>query len=434
MLKIRKASYYLTMARIHNDLLFGLLIAAVLHLSSAINDNEPFVLKTRTMTEDHITNTSQLEDGHILNPVVTLLTEDGNFDVELELNRDLFAKNYHEKSKSAVNVLSPHQLSRMNCYYTGKVRGEAGSLAAFSTCHGLEGFFTVGRHVYSVEPLNSKETCLSCYHHITRRSRVSRDSSLACGALNMDGTPLASVNEEMLTRLMERATDIGTIEIYILNDYNQYKRYGMDKTKTFERTNQIMNAAAQIYKLVGLTLQLVGQEIFENGNPFRTDTTPDQLIDDVKKYVESHQSTIPGTDDVLLMCYGVSDKLGVVGVAWLGGVCNVEYKGLFVIDDTPLAETAATFAHEFAHTFGVDHDSSSCTCTDPAGVCIMNAGVSTRSPSQWSSCSQAVFSNLKVETSCLHSSGGTSAGKSAGGGGEYPSYSGSWEYPSNSGS
>jgi hypothetical protein len=400
------------MARLSNDvLMIGLLFAAVLQLSSAITDNEPFLLKTRTMAEDHLTNTSQLEDGHISNPVVTLLTEDGNFDVELELNRDLFAENYHEKGESKANVLSPHQLSRMNCYYTGKVRREAGSMAAFSTCNGLEGYFTVGRHIYSVEPLNSKETCLSCYHRITRRSRVGRDSGLACGALNMDGTPISSINEKMVTKLKERATDLGTIEIYIINDYNQYKRFGQDKQKVFARSVQIMNAAAQMYKLVGLTLQLVGQEIFENGNPFKTDTDHTQVIKAFTKYVANNTANIPPTDDVLLMCYGVSIELEVVGVAWFGSVCRAKNKGLYVVDDTPLAETAATFAHEFAHTFGLEHDTAQCTCTDPTEACIMQPGVSKKSPSEWSSCSLAVFSNLEVETSCLHTSGGTGCDK-----------------------
>jgi hypothetical protein len=68
-------------------------------------------------------------------------------------------------------------------------------------------------------------------------------------------------------------------------------------------------------------------------------------------------------------------------------MCGSASVGTVQDKHSSVTSTGSTLAHEVGHLLNLDHDSSSCTCNDESGRCIMAAVSSFPSPEKWSSCS-----------------------------------------------
>ncbi len=300
--------------------------------------------------------------------------------------------------------------------YKGTVRGVPGSWARVSIRNGtLDGIIWTPEETYFLEPDARFSNNPAASRTVVYRMSDVDGSVLhgACGlarSLSSGNAQLAQVagGGTAAPQAMPLTAAGGTApqqqaSIALVADYDYFSVHGANSAADMQ---SIINQVAGIFEVqMGLSLQVTQTVVYSSSpDPFDGTTDPVTLLNEFSTY--KADPTSPAHDANLAQLFtGRSLNGGVLGVAWIGTLCDPMYStGLtedFTTDNTSLVLLST---HEIGHIFGSYHDneSGSPCATVPFGY-IMNPYISTGLELQFSGCSLSSMAPDVAAASCLGS-------------------------------
>jgi hypothetical protein len=190
-------------------------------------------------------------------------------------------------------------------------------------------------------------------------------------------------------------------EVGIVADYEYACAHGATAA---DDMLSIMNQVDGVYKsAVGVTLRVATTVVYTSlSDPFSSTADPQTLLNEFSNYKNTASSPVYGRD--LAHLFTGRDLSGsVIGIAWVGTVCN-NYYGTGVSQDftTDNKSLVILTAHEIGHNFSAPHDNQSgSACSDVPFGYIMNPYVSTSLNLEFSDCSQSFINAEVAGASCM---------------------------------
>lgn len=298
--------------------------------------------------------------------------------------------------------------------YTGVVRGEPGSWARISIRNGaLDGIIWTPEETYFVEPdarfsNNPAATRTVVYRMSDVDGSVLHGACGLAGSLSPARAQLApavtggTTGPQAMPLTMAAATvPQQQATVALVADYDYFAVHGANSAADMQ---SVINQVAGIFQVqLGIVLQVTQTVVYTTSpDPFDSTTDPVSLLNEFSVYKADPASPVYAANLAHLFT-GRSLDGGVLGVAWIGTVCDPMYStGLsedFTTDDTSLVLLSA---HEIGHIFGAYHDNESGSpCgTVPFGY-IMNPYISTGLELQFSGCSLSSMGPDVTAASCL---------------------------------
>jgi Metallo-peptidase family M12 len=300
-------------------------------------------------------------------------------------------------------------------FYRGEVTGESGSWVRIGWREGaMDGLIRTKDDMYFVEPgarfFNDASSHATV---IYRMSDTVSDWELGSCALEQPAvafemgqharasSPLGDY-EGLVSDLQTLASSsaLKQLDLGIVADYGYFVKHGAASAADMQN---IINQIDGIYQsAVGVTLRVSKTVVYTTPDPFSGTTDPATLLDEFSTYKGNSASPVYGTDLAHLFT-NRNFNGNLVGIAWLGTVCNSSYgTGLSKDFTTDNKSRVLLTAHEIGHNFDAPHDNqagSACAST-PFGF-IMNPYVSTALNLQFSSCSIGIMTPEVAGASCL---------------------------------
>ncbi|MDP6849363.1 MAG: M12 family metallo-peptidase [Planctomycetota bacterium] len=204
-----------------------------------------------------------------------------------------------------------------------------------------------------------------------------------------------------------------TVEFAADADYQFFQKNGNNSNNTIADIEDVMNDVEVIYQNdVGICYDIttIIVRTSSGSNPY-TSNDPGTLLDQFRAEWRSNQGSVQR--DFAQLFTGRSVSGSVIGIAWLGVVCNSNY-GYSMVQSrytSNMSRRVSLSAHELGHNWNAGHCCSSCSgCGSCHIMCPCNGGCS-GNVSKFGSSSINSINNHKNSRSCLD------AGCSGGGGG-----------------
>uniref|UniRef100_A0A6J0SQD1 Zinc metalloproteinase-disintegrin-like NaMP n=1 Tax=Pogona vitticeps TaxID=103695 RepID=A0A6J0SQD1_9SAUR len=313
--------------------------------------------------------------------------------LHLEKNKELFSKDYTEThySPDGREITTTPQ-TEDHCYYEGHIHDDAGSAASISACHGLRGYFKSRGKRYVIEPLKLSD---SEAHAVFRYESLEQEDETPkiCGVTNttwqseepIKKTSRMSTSSEKKAYMQARKY----VELYIAVDNTVFRKYSRNMTGVRTRVFEIVNYINMVYKAINIHVALIGLEIWSDGDKIVVNSSAGITLDRFSEWRQEVLLKRKRNDNAQLLT-GIDFSGPTVGLAYVGTMCNPAHS-LGIVQDhntNPIA-IGATMAHEMGHNFGMNHDTSACSCGSES--CIMAAQLSYKTPKDFSSCSLQDF-------------------------------------------
>jgi hypothetical protein len=374
---------------------------------------EPITAASSALSDQTATAQGALE--------ISLYAYGRKFELELEPN-PIFANN-------AENIWVDSQSQATEApsisLYKGTVKGEPGSWVRVSLRDGsLDGMVWTQGEIYFLEPGTRFFSGTDAPPYGTVMYRMSDTTSTwelgSCAletpsvALNLEGhshlhNPFGDYRE--LTSHLQEIAASGTLkqlEIALVADYEYYQEHGANSAADMQN---ILNQIDGIYQAeLGVTLHVAGTVVFTtSSDPFSSTTDPSALLQEFSNY-RSSTSGVAHTAGLAHLFTNRDIASNVIGIAWLGVLCN-NYYGTGLSQDFTSENKSLVLltAHEIGHNFNAPHDNQSgSACGSTSFGYIMNPWVSTSLALQFSSCSKNQIASEVSDASCLSTvTGGT---------------------------
>ncbi|XP_028852875.1 zinc metalloproteinase-disintegrin-like batroxstatin-1 isoform X2 [Denticeps clupeoides] len=303
--------------------------------------------------------------------------------MHLEQNEALLTKDYseiHYTENGTKVTTTPKDLD--HCYYHGTIVNDTESLVSISTCDGLRGYFQTAAQRYLIEPVSED----SSGDHAVIKYEDAQDKPVVCGVTNTSWFPdyppriSKARSRAMGPTLLQQQK---YVELYIVADNREYKKYNSDINEVRKRIFEIVNFVNIVYKPLNTFIALTGLEIWTDQDKMNVATPAGTTLDNFNTWKNSQQD-VKRHDNAQLVT-GIDFDGPTVGLAFIGTFCSSLSTGV-IQDHNPRAPAVgATMSHEMGHNLGMNHDTSSCVCPD--STCIMAAALSYTIPQKFSSCS-----------------------------------------------
>lgn len=188
---------------------------------------------------------------------------------------------------------------------------------------------------------------------IIRRSMEGLSQSSACGThdhLNVPETENLHSEHQTAAAIGDFTTEIGTVA-----DGDYTGRHGSSSNS---RIASIINAADTIYRTqFEVDFDITDQIAYAPGtDPYTSSTDSEELLEDFT--FSNPPRNIMRTSDLYHLFTGREVDGGVIGIAWLGVVCNQTFGTGLSQDLNSASNRALLFAHEVGHNFNARHDST----------------------------------------------------------------------------
>ncbi|XP_067399806.1 zinc metalloproteinase-disintegrin-like ohanin [Emydura macquarii macquarii] len=312
--------------------------------------------------------------------------------IHLEKNKDLFAKNYSEThySHDGQEVTTSPQI-KDHCFYDGRIQNDNDSEASISACSGLKGYFKSHGQKYLIQPLKLTD---SEEHAVFKYEKLEDvGAPKTCGVTNTTWE-----SEDPIKKSSRSSTSLEKqeylkarkyVEVYIVVDNTVFRKYNRNMTRIRTRVFEIINYINMVYKAINIHVALIGVEIWSDGDKFIVNSSAGVTLDRFSEWRKSNLLIRKSNDNAQLIT-GIDLDGSTVGLAFVGTMCSPTHSAGIVEDhNTNPISIGATMAHEMGHNFGMNHDTSFCTCN--SGSCIMAAQLSYNIPRTFSTCSLQDF-------------------------------------------
>lgn len=195
----------------------------------------------------------------------------------------------------------------------------------------------------------------------------------------------------------ERGTGLQLCELGIDTDFQLYQDNGQSILGTMNDAEFIVNGSDVIYQRdVDVTFQITALIVRPTSNDPYTATTGGGLLDELRILWETTYQAI--RRDTAHLLSGRNPSQGVLGVAYLGGLCSNGFD--YGMSHTRWSNFAVgrigVTAHEIGHNFGADH----CGGNDCRIMCA-GAGGCTGDLTRFGNASANIINNTAVNQGCL---------------------------------
>ncbi|XP_036453740.1 disintegrin and metalloproteinase domain-containing protein 28 isoform X1 [Colossoma macropomum] len=310
-----------------------------------------------------------------------------HIEMHLEKNEDLLTQDYtetHYTDDGTQVTTKPNELDL--CYYQGKIVNDSGSMVSVSTCEGLRGYFQTAEQRFLIEPLSKDgdgDHAVLKYEDVTNTPSVCGVTNTSWDENTGDFPPRISKSRARLsgpTMFQQQKYN----ELFVVADNRMYQKADSDMNKVRQRVYEIINFVNAVYKPVNTFIALIGLEIWTDSDKIVVTAPAGETLDKFTSWRNDVLIKRQRHDNAHLIT-GIDFEGATVGLAFIGTLCSGHSTGV-IQDHNPLAiAVGATLSHEMGHNLGMNHDTSSCVCTD--STCIMAAALSYNIPRQFSSCS-----------------------------------------------
>ena len=311
--------------------------------------------------------------------------------LSLQLNTQLVPDNFqsvHHNTSTGNEVITN---SLINCFYHGYLKGteEDYSMAAVSTCDGLQGTVFSNGEFYVIQPTN-KQTPTKHFVYNVRDEHPTPNSF--CGTETHQSHDTLHVLEDLKNhKMVRRDTFNKFVELYLTIDNSLYQRINSDFEISRQYAIEIANQMDMIYKTIGIRIAIVGVQIWNIQDMIAVDQDLFKTLNNWLEYLPTLESQTSFTYDNAQLIIGLENPSNnLIGIAPIGTMCSDGSGG--VNRDTNgnnALRIATTVCHEMGHNFGMQHDEGR-TCYTPCSLgngCVMNAVSSGQPATQFSACS-----------------------------------------------
>ncbi|XP_053509628.1 zinc metalloproteinase-disintegrin-like crotastatin [Ictalurus furcatus] len=306
-------------------------------------------------------------------------------EMHLERNDDFIPEDYTETyytDDGTPVVTKPRELDL--CYYHGKIVNDSHSMVSMSTCDGLRGYFQTAEQRYLIEPLSEDS---DGDHAVLKYENVT-NTPMVCGVTNTSWEP--SDRPPYTSKSKSRSSGPTLFqqqkynEVILVADNRMYVKMDSDVNKVRKRIFEIVNFVNAVYKPINTFIALTSLIVWTDSDKIVVTAPAGETLDKFTKWRNSELMKMKKHSNAHLIT-GIDFEGSTVGLAFIGTLCTEHSTGV-IQDHNPRAiAVGATLAHEMGHNLGMNHDSSSCVCTENS--CIMAAALSYTIPQLFSSCS-----------------------------------------------
>lgn len=317
------------------------------------------------------------------------------FMLELQANDRLFEN---------LPLAQKHRLKQSMQLYKGRIANVGGSWVRLSRANGrISGAFWDGKELYIID--NAEQIGKALVGSVAAKAATSQnapiiyrmsdtESKASCaitpkvGALNNFQGLVSELQTQAKAAQATRKLDVAIVTDAEFNQAN---------------ANPQAVVAARMNVVDGIFSEQVGVHINVSqisqlaSDGAMTSTNPQILLDQFANYMQSPGANNPGLAHLFT---GRDMDQNVVGIAYIGALCNKFYGvGASQVDATGVYG-ALTVAHEMGHNFGSPHDSQDgSACASTADTFLMNPVLN--GSSQFSQCSlQQMVPNVSA-ASCV---------------------------------
>ncbi|XP_033117455.1 A disintegrin and metalloproteinase with thrombospondin motifs 16-like [Anneissia japonica] len=318
-----------------------------------------------------------------------------DFHLKLQLNIDLFPSSLVIE-KIGVNGSTLHTPTSADCHYIGYSEKHNSSVAAISTCQGINGYINTGDQDYlirrllpkHVEKLRLRRSSDEFGGHIIFKfdaiNHCSVENSEDVYEGEVSPSPSSETFKNNTFRYEEQTGGEKHLELLVLVDYEMFRYHG---ERTEEYVTLILNMFASLYRHPSLGVSMITHVTHL---VIVTDPTfGPALSTDARASLDrfcTWQRTRYNVDSAAVLTRHdiAGSSSSTIGYASISSTCN-EYRRCSLSEDTGLG-LAFTLAHEVGHNLGMSHDGTGNTCQ--TGVNIMSPSTPSGAGSfKWSSCS-----------------------------------------------
>ncbi|KAM9447133.1 zinc metalloproteinase-disintegrin-like berythractivase [Clarias gariepinus] len=304
-------------------------------------------------------------------------------EMHLQRNDDFLTGDYTETyyaDDGTPVTTKPQELDL--CYYHGKIVNESNSVVSLSTCDGLRGYFQMAEQRYLIEPLSEDgDHAVFKYEEVTNTPAV-------CGVTN---TTWEDAVLPPSTRMFKSRSFGPTLlqqqkynEIILVADNRMFKKMNSDVNSVRKRIFEMVNFVNAVYKEVNTFIALISLEVWTDADKIVVTAPAGETLDKFTSWRNSVLMKNMKHDNAHLIT-GIDFEGTTVGLAFIGTLCTGHSTGVIQDHNPRVIAVAATLAHEMGHNLGMNHDTSSCVCTQSS--CIMTAALTYNIPELFSSCS-----------------------------------------------
>ncbi|MGB7621926.1 MAG: zinc-dependent metalloprotease family protein [Terriglobia bacterium] len=286
--------------------------------------------------------------------------------------------------------------------YDGEVEGEPDSqVRLLVRPELLIGFIRRGNDWIFIDPLSlyvpgAKRQQSVAYHEADIRPEYPG----VCGTTLLQdiGEDLFGARGGMVSKSDVKEATLTRFRIATDADYEFYQTNGSSSNSVIEG---VLNEVDGIYQSqLNLTLTVGFQNVFTTPAQPYTQTDPGQLLNQFRQEWVAHRAGVQR--DVAHLYSGKDLNGNVVGIAWLGAVCNSSYGFGLTSGSSFMGKLSA---HEIGHNFNAKHDDS---FTPPAATCtgsgpIMCSSIQINGPDEFSQQSKSDIGSYVTTASCLTS-------------------------------
>jgi Metallo-peptidase family M12 len=339
------------------------------------------------------------------------------------LGFDAYGRHFDVTLQSNDNIGRAVPASRSDIKpYRGTVAGATGSWVRLTrTQEGWRGIVSDGHELYAVEPVVATSNGPAIYR---LADAIIPDGAAYCGTetdANLIGSATGRATASQayssiakdLSRKDTTTAASQQLIVAVVADHTFTDNLGSDPESEIVAR---MNVVDGIWSSqVGISIVLGAVTVLTDAtDTFTSTTTPTDLLSEVANY----RAKLANSAALTHLMTGRALDGNIVGISYLGAVCDGNYSSSLSANITSTTEGALITAHELGHSFNAVHDGVAGVCASTPQTYLMAPIINFSN--QFSSCSLTSIAAKAQTASCVQavstgSSSGTSSGSSSSG-------------------